>query len=212
MTAAPSIEPVQPASPENAKRQQILDGARRCFLGRGFEAASMGEIARESKVSKGTLYVYFDSKETLFTALVEETKRSSAEQFMRLDTASDEDITATLVRCLTGLILNLTSSDHIAMVRMVIGASDKFPGIARSFFAWGPRHGARSMAHYLAEQDRRGRLRVPDPETAAWQLLGMSHHPVMSQVLLGGEPAPDEQRAREIAQTNVATFLAAYTR
>ena len=40
----------------------------------------MGEIAREAKVSKGTLYVYFDSKEALFAALIEESKRETAER------------------------------------------------------------------------------------------------------------------------------------
>ena len=49
----------------------------------GFDAASMGEIAREAKVSKGTLYVYFDSKEALFAALIDETKRATAERLDR---------------------------------------------------------------------------------------------------------------------------------
>ena len=57
---------------EAAKRRQIIDGARRVFLAQGFDAASMGEIAREAGVSKGTLYVYFKSKEELFEAIVEE--------------------------------------------------------------------------------------------------------------------------------------------
>ena len=58
----------------SAKRRQILEGARRVFLGSGFDAASMGEIARAAKVSKGTLYVYFDSKEALFTAWVSQSR------------------------------------------------------------------------------------------------------------------------------------------
>jgi AcrR family transcriptional regulator len=37
------------------KRRQILDGARRVFLGAGFDGASMGEIAKVAGVSKGTL-------------------------------------------------------------------------------------------------------------------------------------------------------------
>ena len=51
---------------ESAKRRQILEGARTVFLAQGLDAASMGEIARVASVSKGTLYVYFDSKERLF--------------------------------------------------------------------------------------------------------------------------------------------------
>ena len=58
------------AGEDPRKRRQILEGARRLFLSKGFDAASMGDIAREAGVSKGTLYVYFDNKEVLFTALV----------------------------------------------------------------------------------------------------------------------------------------------
>ena len=65
---------------ESAKRRQIMDGARAIFLAQGFDATSMGEIAREAGVSKGTLYVYFDSKEVLFQAIVEEECQAQAEQ------------------------------------------------------------------------------------------------------------------------------------
>ena len=60
-TAFAVAEPV-----DSAKRRQIIDGARQVFLAQGFDGASMGEIARTAGVSKGTLYVYFASKEDLF--------------------------------------------------------------------------------------------------------------------------------------------------
>ena len=63
-----SVAPTVPSSFEHDKRRQIIDGARAIFLAQGFDAASMGEIAREAGVSKGTLYVYFDSKEGLAAA------------------------------------------------------------------------------------------------------------------------------------------------
>ena len=80
-----------------AKRRQIIDGARAVFLAHGFDAASMGEIARQAGVSKGTLYVYFDSKEALFEAIVEEECRSQAEQVFALD-PDDHDVAAVLTR------------------------------------------------------------------------------------------------------------------
>src|SRR6201991_3477474 len=60
------------ADEDSSKRRQILDGARKLFLDLGFDAASMGEIARAAGVSKGTLYVYFADKNRLFEAIVEE--------------------------------------------------------------------------------------------------------------------------------------------
>src|SRR5215475_4725269 len=82
---------------DGAKRRQIMDGARAVFLARGFDDASMGEIARQAGVSKGTLYVYFDSKEALFEAIVEEECPTQAEQVFALD-SNDHDIKAVLMR------------------------------------------------------------------------------------------------------------------
>jgi len=53
------------------KRHQIMEGARRLFLGQGFDATSMNSIALEAGVSKGTLYVYVKSKEELFEAIAD---------------------------------------------------------------------------------------------------------------------------------------------
>ena len=68
------------AGEESSKRRQILDGARKVFMDLGFDAASMGEIARTAGVSKGTLYVYFPSKIDLFEALVRSDRDQQAEQ------------------------------------------------------------------------------------------------------------------------------------
>src|SRR5690606_41476277 len=53
------------------RSRQILEGAQSVFLRMGFDAASMNDITREAGVSKGTIYVYFNSKEDLFVALCE---------------------------------------------------------------------------------------------------------------------------------------------
>ncbi len=49
-----------------------MEGAGRVFSTLGFDAASMNDVAREAKVSKATLYVYFQDKEHLFTSICAE--------------------------------------------------------------------------------------------------------------------------------------------
>jgi AcrR family transcriptional regulator len=201
--------PIEDAVPESGKRTQILEGARRVFFERGFDAASMGEVAREAKVSKGTLYVYFDSKEALFAALVAESKGETAERSMRALDPGEPDVEAALTAFASRLIEKVCAPQHVAMLRMVIGASEKFPELARIFYEAGPAHGARRLADYLAAQTRAGRLDISDPETAAWQFLGMCNHPTTIAVLSGQEmPSPD--RIERLAGAAVATFLAAY--
>src|SRR5947199_6281998 len=86
-----------PEAAESDKRRQIIDGARAVFLAQGFDAASMGEIARQAGVSKGTLYVYFDSKEELFAVVVREACKTQAETLLALD-PDDHDVEAVLTR------------------------------------------------------------------------------------------------------------------
>lgn len=64
----------RPANPEARalRRDQILAGARACFLRKGFHAATTAEIAAEARVSVANLYQYFPTKNDLIHALVEE--------------------------------------------------------------------------------------------------------------------------------------------
>lgn len=54
-----------------ARRREILEAARKVFGARGYEGATLDEVAREAEFAKGTLYSYFDSKADLFAELVE---------------------------------------------------------------------------------------------------------------------------------------------
>src|SRR5437868_15338725 len=81
------------AEEDSSKRRQILDGARKLFLDLGFDAASMGEIARAAGVSKGTLYVYFADKNRLFEAIVEEESLEQGKVAFNFDPARDVETT-----------------------------------------------------------------------------------------------------------------------
>ncbi|MEU1593633.1 TetR/AcrR family transcriptional regulator [Streptomyces sp. NPDC005708] len=58
-----------------ARRKQILDAARRCFLRDGFHSTSMQDLFAESGLSAGAVYRHFASKNEMITAIVEENMR-----------------------------------------------------------------------------------------------------------------------------------------
>ncbi|MFF3563669.1 TetR/AcrR family transcriptional regulator [Streptomyces sp. NPDC002574] len=58
-----------------ARREQILDAARRCFLRDGFHSTSMQDLFAESGLSAGAVYRHFASKNEMITAIVEENMR-----------------------------------------------------------------------------------------------------------------------------------------
>lgn len=55
---------------EKSKRRQILDTAARLFASKRFDEVKLDEIASESRLGKGTIYLYFKSKEELYAALI----------------------------------------------------------------------------------------------------------------------------------------------
>ncbi|WP_207756052.1 TetR/AcrR family transcriptional regulator [Nonomuraea cypriaca] len=55
-----------------ARRRQILDAARRCFIGNGFHATSMQDILAEAELSAGAVYRYFKSKDDIIAATAAE--------------------------------------------------------------------------------------------------------------------------------------------
>ncbi len=76
MVAASTTPPAEP-TPKRARRKEarpgeLLDAALDLFVEKGFSATRVEEVAARAGVSKGTLFLYFQSKEDLFKAVVRE--------------------------------------------------------------------------------------------------------------------------------------------
>jgi AcrR family transcriptional regulator len=63
----------------DARRDQILDAARRCFLRDGFHATSMQDLFAEASLSSGAFYRYFASKDDVIIAIAEDNMRGVLE-------------------------------------------------------------------------------------------------------------------------------------
>ena len=72
----------------DARRRQILDAARRCFVRNGFHATSMQDVLGEANLSAGAVYRYFRSKDEIIAAIAAE---AVAEVAGALDSAFDAD-------------------------------------------------------------------------------------------------------------------------
>jgi AcrR family transcriptional regulator len=54
---------------KNRRREQIIDGARRCFARHGYEGATVARLEDEIGLSRGAIFNYFPNKEALFIAV-----------------------------------------------------------------------------------------------------------------------------------------------
>jgi AcrR family transcriptional regulator len=70
----------------DARREQILAAARRCFLRDGFHATSMQDLFAEAGLSSGAVYSYFASKDDVIVAIAEENMRGVTEMIRNVAT------------------------------------------------------------------------------------------------------------------------------
>ena len=86
---------------KQARPQELLDAALELFVEKGYAATRTGEVAQRAGVSKGTLYLYYPSKEDLFKAVVRHNLSSliaEGEELAGAFAGSSSELLATLMR------------------------------------------------------------------------------------------------------------------
>jgi AcrR family transcriptional regulator len=198
------------AGQDPVKRGQIIEGARRVFIEKGFEAASMNDITREAGVSKGTIYVYFANKEELFEALIEEERGTIFKNMYDLLDRAD-NLRETLVKYGKVLSLKITSAKVIQAQRTVIGVTDRMPELGARFYERGPKRGHDKMMAFLNAAIDRGLLRIDDVDLAAYQLTELCLSGLFRQCIFAYRTkAPGQDEIDHIVRSGVDMFLKAY--
>src|SRR6201991_5334663 len=196
------------ADEDSSKRRQILDGARKLFLDLGFDAASMGEIARAAGVSKGTLYVYFADKNRLFEAIVEEESLEQGKVAFNFDPA--RDVTTTLMEFGQAYIQLLCRPGGGSATRTVMAIAERMPEVGRRFYSHVVAHTIARLAGYLETRAATGDLAIEDCELAATQFMQMCQATLFQPFIFQAAPAPSTERIAHVVKSATRMFLAAY--
>jgi AcrR family transcriptional regulator len=114
-----------------ARPQEILDAALDLFAERGFAATRMDDVAARAGVTKGTVYLYFKSKDELFKALVRAALLTDLEQFE----AAVESCSATelLERMVTRWVAEFVPSQAGVLPKLIIAEVGNFPDLAKFY-------------------------------------------------------------------------------
>jgi TetR/AcrR family transcriptional repressor of mexJK operon len=183
------------------------------FLTNGYQAATVDGIAAGAGLAKRTVYNLFDSKNSLFAAVVGRAT-VTAERFVTEHVSTDigqGSLTEELRAFALAHARTVLAPRVIATRRLLIGESLRFPELAAEYFARVLSAVVDAIAERLRRYDAAGALSVPDPRTAAehfaYLVLGASLDRALFE---HGDPDPDT-----IARTAVSgadTFLRAYAR
>jgi TetR/AcrR family transcriptional regulator, mexJK operon transcriptional repressor len=188
---------------------RLLDAASRFFMERGFEATSMGEIARYARASKETFYRHFPGKEDLFRAVVIRGAKMVAGELsaVLLTHETPEKALAAFGELFLDRIL---SKDSISFQRMMMMERERFPELVQSLRADGRERVRSSLARYLDEQVARGRLRKMDPAVGARQFLDLVAAEMIFAATRCGRPKPSKAQIRQRVKEAIDCFLHGY--
>ncbi|MBN8827272.1 MAG: TetR/AcrR family transcriptional regulator [Sphingobacteriia bacterium] len=135
------------------KRDQIIKAAEHLFLNNGFSTTSMEIISHEAKVSKATLYNYFDSKEMLFAHVI----KNRCETFASLlseNLKEDRSLKENLIFIGKSFLNKILDKDSINLFRIIVSESKHFPELSQAFFNNGVMKGTEVIANFLMEKGK----------------------------------------------------------
>ncbi|MBR0801156.1 TetR/AcrR family transcriptional regulator [Bradyrhizobium jicamae] len=191
---------------DDETRALIYEAARHEFAVRGFAVTSMSDVAASAGVSTKTLYRLIPTKLALFEATVTD-RMDRFISVVNLGACDGRDIAAALEAALLTCGELILDAEVIALQRMILAESDKFPDIAEMFYANAMQRTVGALAAWLGVQQKRGRIALEDAHGAAGMLLGMLVFQPQRDVMYGHRPAlsPEEIKAR--AKACAALFL-----
>lgn len=174
------------AEAKTRTRQALIEAAGAVFAERGYEAASVDELAREAGYTIGALYAHFPRKEALFLAMIEERVKDEARRLRHILTSAD-DVEGRIAALGAAFEADTAEQRRTTLLLMEFwlycarhGA--RRPDIAAGFLAW--QAGFRkAVAGYLAPAEDGG---APDSEALAALLLALCEGLARQRVLAPG--------------------------
>ena len=118
---------------KDARPGELASAALELFVERGFAATRLDDVAKRAGVSKGTLYLYFDSKDDLFKAVIREGIVSRILEFedrMRAYQGSSADLIRLLVKTWWQKI---GSTKLAGITKLMMSEAGNFPELARFY-------------------------------------------------------------------------------
>jgi AcrR family transcriptional regulator len=188
---------------------RLVDAASKFFMERGFDATSMGEIARYARASKETFYRHFPGKEDLFRAVVIRGARLVAAELsaVLLTHETPEKALAAFGELFLDRILSV---GFISFHRIMMMERERFPELLQSLRADGRERLRASLARYLDEQVARGRLRKMDTAVGTRQFLDLVAAEMIMAATRCGRPKPSKAQIRQRVKEAIDCFLQGY--
>ena len=203
-----------PQALAGAVEERILDAAKKVFLERGFEGASIDEIAEVARAGKPTIYARFPGKEAVFAAVMARHVREVTGSYESIAPAGGT-IEERLASIATGILRKVLTAETVGLARATVAEARRFPDLASSVHRMGRERGTEAVAQLLSELAQSDEMRalpafaVDRHAATAKYSIELIVLPMMMRALFGEDlTALRAEIEPHVAQT-VAFFLAA---
>jgi AcrR family transcriptional regulator len=194
--------------------ERILDAARKIFVERGFEGASIDDIAEAAHAGKPTIYARLGDKRALFTAVVTRDVVSRITQF-KGEVPTGATIEERLTSLATATVNWTLDTDRMALMRLAVAEARRFPDLASTVSRTARELSTEVAARHLREMtqsDHLGSLPAFAPErlaTTARSFLDLVVVPFLLRAMFEVNPKTLQAEIGSHVAGSVAFFLAA---
>lgn len=186
---SPALEPRRARGRPRAEDLVALEArlvriARRCFLENGYGATSVNQIAKEARVSKGTLYARFATKADIFRAIIDEQIQRRGGK-VALTGPRPKTLEATLRLFATKSLHEALGPETVQLNRLIFSEAARFPELGEA--AWErSRVGVRQVAELVAYYAEKENIPCAEPEVVADTFTTILRGIYADQLLRGG--------------------------
>lgn len=184
---------------------QILDAALNVFADKGFRAATMDDVAAAAGITKGTIYLYFNSKEGLFISAVRRPLRKALDILPRISYRLGDSPESFIKELGRQFLDVLMQPDVTKVIPLIVGELNHLPALKQVYKAEVLPNANIHVAGLMESAMAAGLVRRLDPVIAARCLMGMFAIFVITQELFEAkEVTPME--IDDIAETAASIF------
>jgi AcrR family transcriptional regulator len=146
---------------KDARPSEIVEAARLTFLDKGFAATRIEDIAARAGVSKGTVYLYFDTKEALFEAVMRTNVVPVIEQVIRAIREDETTPAMTHLKLIARVMYrDMVGTDRRRLLHMIVAEGPRFPWLTEFYHREVLSRGVELVRTVLKRGEARGELRA----------------------------------------------------
>jgi AcrR family transcriptional regulator len=116
-----------------ARRDAILDASLDEFSARGFAATRLDDVAKRADVAKGTIYLHFKDKESLFQELIR-SKMAPVVGTLEATFAADLPLRMVIDKAIDVFVREVYGSHRKHLIRLIISEGPRFPALAEFYY------------------------------------------------------------------------------